>query len=222
MSNLYVVSTPIGNMQDITLRALEVLKEVDLILAEDTRQTGKLLTKYDINQPMESFFEHNEERKIDSIIAKLKSGVEIALVADSGTPTISDPGFKLVRKAVGEGLSVIPIPGPSALLTALVASGLATDKFLFLGYFPKKPGKQQEILEFIDKTLSMQTVTVIFFESPYRIKKTISLLAAKFPEKEAVIARELTKKHEEFLRGKLKDMTTKEFSTKGEFTILLR
>ncbi|OGY27569.1 MAG: 16S rRNA (cytidine(1402)-2'-O)-methyltransferase [Candidatus Woykebacteria bacterium RBG_19FT_COMBO_43_10] len=222
MAILYVVSTPIGNMQDITLRALEVLKEADLILAEDTRQTGKLLTKYGIGRPMESFFEHNEERKIDSIISKLKSGLEIALVADSGTPTISDPGFKLVRKSIGEGISVIPVPGPNAVLTALVASGLATDKFIFLGYFPKKPGKQKEILEFIDKTLSMQPVTVIFFESPYRVKKTISILASRFPEKETVIARELTKKHEEFLRGKLKDLATKEFSTKGEFTILLR
>jgi len=209
-------------MQDITSRALEVLKKVDLILAEDTRQTGKLLTKYGIGRPMESFFEHNEERKIESVISRLKSGMEIALVSDSGTPTISDPGFKLVRKAVAESINIIPIPGPSAVLTALVASGLATDKFIFLGYFPKKPGKQEETLKFIDKILSMQPVTVIFFESPYRIKKTISFLAAKFPEKETVIARELTKKHEEFLRGKLKDMATKEFNTKGEFTILLR
>ncbi|OGY26179.1 MAG: 16S rRNA (cytidine(1402)-2'-O)-methyltransferase [Candidatus Woykebacteria bacterium RBG_16_44_10] len=222
MSTLYVVSTPIGNMQDITLRALEVLKEVDIILAEDTRQTGKLLKNYNINKPMESFFEHNEERKIESVISKLQSGAEIALVSDAGTPTISDPGFKLVRRAIGEGVAVVPIPGPSAVLTALVASGLATDKFIFLGYFPKKPGRQEEILDFIDKALSVQPSTVIFFESPYRIKKTISLLAVKFPEKDAVIARELTKKHEEFLRGKLKDLSTEEFNTKGEFTILLR
>src|SRR3989344_2887271 len=135
MSTLYLVSTPIGNMQDITLRALEVLKKVYLILAEDTRQTGKLLAKYDINKPMESFFEHKEERKIDSIISRLKTGTEIALVSDAGTPLISDPGFKLVREAVRENIKITPIPGPSAVITALTASGLPTDQFMFLGYF---------------------------------------------------------------------------------------
>jgi len=222
MSNLYIVSTPIGNLGDITLRAIETLKKVDLILAEDTRQTAKLLNKYKIVKPLESFFEHNEDKKIDSVISKLKNGTEIALVSDSGTPTISDPGFKLIRKVVGAQIKVIPIPGPSAVLTALVASGLPTDKFLFLGYFPKKFSKQKQMVDFIEKITSVEPITTIFFESPYRVKKTLDLLATQFPTKDVVIGRELTKKHEEFLIGKPKELVNKKFSTKGEFTLLLR
>ena len=222
MFTLYIVSTPIGNLKDITLRALEILGGVDLILAEDTRKTKQLLSKYKINRPLESFHEHNEIAKIDLIISKLKSRGDIALVSDAGTPTISDPGFKLIQAAVASGIKIIPIPGPSSILASLVASGLPTDQFVFLGYFPKKRGRQIEVINLIDKILSFKPTTVIIFESPYRVKKTLVALAEKFPERRIVVSRELTKIHEEFLRCKLKEIIHKEFVTKGEFTLLLR
>ena len=221
MSTLYVVSTPIGNMQDITLRALEVLKKVDLILAEDTRQTGKLLAKYDINKPMESFFEHKEERKIDSIISRLKTGTEIALVSDAGTPLISDPGFKLVREAVRENIKITPIPGPSAVITALTASGLPTDQFMFLGYFPKKASKQDETLNFLKELWGKRPVTIVFYDAPYRVRKTLGIINKVFPKINVVLAREMTKIHEEFVRGKIADIIKVGVKTKGELALLL-
>jgi len=219
---LYLVATPIGNLKDITFRALETLKAVDLILAEDTRRTGQLLSHYKISKPLESFHEHNEEAKMPQILEKLRKGETIALVTDAGTPTISDPGFKLVRECAKEGVKVEPIPGPSAILTALVASGLPTDSFLFLGYLPKKAGKQNEIFNFLEQVWSNRETSVVLFESPYRVKKTLAALAQKFPERKIVLARELTKTHEEFIRGKLNELAKKDFITKGEFTILLR
>lgn len=222
MGILYIVSTPIGNIKDISQRALEVLAGVDLILAEDTRRTGHLLNKCNLNNRLESFFEHNEEGKIDGAVEKLKSGQKIALVSDAGTPLLSDPGYKLVRECIKEGVKVESIPGPSAILTALTSSGLPTDQFLFIGYFPKKTGKQKETLNFIEKVTSLRPTTIIIFESPFRVEKTINLLASNFPDKDIVISRELTKQHEEMIRGKVKDVANKKFVKKGEFTLLLR
>jgi 16S rRNA (cytidine1402-2'-O)-methyltransferase len=222
VSDLYIVSTPIGNLKDITLRAMEVLRTVDLILAEDTRKTNRLLSHLEIKKPLESFHEHSEEGKIEFIISKISSGISVALVSDAGTPLISDPGFKLVREAVKRGIKVTPIPGASSVLAPLVASGLPTDQFLFLGYLPKKLGKQNEILQFIERVTSARSTTIVLFESPFRIKKTLQALANRFPSKETVIAREVTKIHEEFIRGILKEVSKKDFPTKGEFTLLLR
>lgn len=222
MTTLYLVATPIGNLRDITLRAIDTLSCVDLILAEDTRKTKKLLVTYKIEKPLESFHEHNENFKINAVLAKLKSGKSIALVSDAGTPSVSDPGYKLVRESIREGIKIVPIPGPNAAITALVASGLPTDQFLFLGYFPKKKGKQDKILEQIELISSQKPTTIIFYESPYRVPKTLSILANKFPKMEVVIARELTKIHEEFIRGTASELAKKDIKLKGEFTLLLR
>lgn len=222
MSTLYLVATPIGNLKDISIRAIETLSSVDLILAEDTRKTKILLDTYNIGKPLESFHEHNESLKITSVLARLKSGKNIALVSDAGTPSISDPGYKLVRESIKNSIKIVPIPGPNAALNALVASGLATDQFLFLGYFPKKKGKQDKVLELIELISSQKPTTIIFYESPYRIHKTLAVLAHKFPKREVVIARELTKIHEEFIRGTAQELINKDITRKGEFTLLLR
>ncbi len=222
MSTLYIVATPIGNLKDITLHATEILNTVGLVLAEDTRKTSRLLHHLGIKKPLESFHEHNEEKKVGLILDKIKSGVPVALVSDAGTPLVSDPGFKLVREAIKKGVEVVPIPGANSILTALVASGLPTDQFLFLGYLPKKTGRQDRIIEFIEKVVSTRPTTIILFESPYRIRNTLQTLAERFPTKEVVVARELTKLHEEFIRGNLKEVSKKNFPAKGEFTLLLR
>lgn len=219
---LYIVSTPIGNIEDITLRALKILEKVDLILAEDTRRTKKLLDHYNIKKPLESFFEQNEERKLPFVLEKLKSGVEIALVSDSGTPLVSDPGFKLTRAVIKQQIKIESIPGASSVLAALTTSGLPTDQFFFLGFLPKKVGKQQEVFDLIDLVSARKPTTFIFFESPFRVKKTLANLAAIFPEKEVVVARELTKLHEEIIRVKSTGVLDKEITLKGEFVILLR
>lgn len=222
MAKLFIVSTPIGNMEDITLRALETLKSVDLILAEDTRQTKKLLNHYKIDKPLTSFHEHNEEVKADQITEKIKSGDKIALVSDAGTPLISDPGFKLVRQLLSNGVEVESIPGASSVITALTSSGLPPDQFLFIGYLPKKPGKIDQTLKFIETVTNQKETTIILFESPYRLEKTLKILAEKFPEKEVVVAREMTKVHEEFIRGKTVEVSKMKITAKGEVTLLLR
>lgn len=223
MGNLYIVSTPIGNLEDITLRALETLKKVDLVLAEDTRRSGVLLNHYSIKKPFLSFHEHNEEERTPEVLKNLEEGKDIALISDAGTPTLADPGFKLVRECVRKRISVYSVPGPSSILAALVTSGLPTDSFSFIGYVPKKEGKRKAFFEKIARLADLKT-TVIFFESPYRLVRTLKELNTIFPEKEVVIARELTKIHEEFIRGKVKDLLEKfeGKSTKGEITILLR
>lgn len=222
---LFIVATPIGNMQDITLRALETLKAVDLILAEDTRRTGLLLHYYDITTPMLPFHEHNENQKEDGVIEKLRNGLSIALVSDAGTPLISDPGFKLVRRATQEGLTVTSIPGPSAALTALSSSGLPTDKFLFIGFLPEKQGKRQTVYEQLKPLVSDEEyplkATVILYESPYHLRKTLEEMLNVFGDIHIVIARELTKIHEEIFRGRLSDALTHFKNPKGEFVILL-
>jgi 16S rRNA (cytidine1402-2'-O)-methyltransferase len=198
------VSTPIGNRQDITLRALEIFTKLDYLLCEDTRKTKQLLDFYQI-KPLPilvSFYEPVEEQKIPQVIAWLKAGKSVGLVTNAGTPLISDPGFKLARECVKENIQVIPIPGASALLAALVVSGLPTDKFTFLGFLPKKAGKKEKLLK-------EAKYTVIAYESPYRIIKTLELLQKIMPEKQVVVCRELTKKFEEVLRGSAKELLEK-------------
>lgn len=222
MSKLYILATPIGNLADITYRAIEILSNSDLILAEDTRKTKILLSKYKISKPLMSFHDHNEDQKLPEVISKLKQGLTVTLLSDAGTPTLADPGFKLVRQSVAEGITISPIPGPMAAIAALSASGLPTDQFFFLGYFPKKKSKQNDVLNLISLIQKAKPTTIIFYESPYRIKKTLAILSEKFPEGSAVIARELTKIHEDFQRGSLKELANQKITEKGEFTLLLR
>ncbi len=195
---LYLCATPIGNLGDITLRALEVLKEADVIVAEDTRRTRKLLSHYGITTPLSaSLYQGVEEERVEDVLALLRAGKKVALVSDAGTPLISDPGFPLVRACIREGIPVVPIPGPSAVLAALVGSGLPPDRFLFAGYPPRKTGERRR---WLSELLSIPA-TVIFFESPHRLISTLEILAELDPERPTVVARELTKIHEEFVRG---------------------
>jgi 16S rRNA (cytidine1402-2'-O)-methyltransferase len=215
---LYIVATPIGNLEDITLRAIRILKEVDLIAAEDTRHSHILLEKYEIKKPMVSFHAWSDQRKLDEIMQILREGKNVALVSDAGTPGISDPGYVLIKAALEEGIQVVPVPGPSAFLTALSASGLATHQFLYLGFLPVKKGRQT-LLE----SLREEKRTIVFYESTHRILKTLHELEGKFGERPLVIARELTKIHEEFFRGTAKEASAhfSAKSIKGEFVIMI-
>ena len=221
---LYVVATPIGNLSDITFRAVSTLKEVSLVAAEDTRTAQKLFTKYDIHTPLTSFHAHSNEKKAGDLVEKMKSGKSIALISEAGTPGISDPGFVLIRAAVEAGIEVVPIPGASAVITALCASGLPTDKFLYLGFLPLKKGRRK-VLE----NLRDEKRTVVFYESPHRILKTIKELEELVHrpqgslDRKIVLARELTKLHEEFFRGTLPEAVKflESKPIKGEFTVLL-
>ena len=216
---LYIVSTPIGNMEDITLRALRILKEIDLIAAEDTRQTGLLLKYHNIHKPLTSYFEGNEWKKKEFLLAKLKEGNHIALVSDAGTPGISDPGFRLIQSAIQEGISVIPIPGPSAVITALSISGLPTDAFLFKGFLPHKSKKRRDLLEQMEEARE----TLIFYESPHRISETLKDIHEILGDREMVLTRELTKVYEEILRGKVSEIQHQigERKLKGEITLVI-
>lgn len=193
---LYIVATPIGNLEDITYRAVRTLNEVDHIAAEDTRHSRILLEKYDIKTPTISFHSYSDEKKLAQLINMLKEGKSIALISDAGTPGISDPGYKLIVAAREEGIKVVPIPGPSAFLTALQASGLPTHQFLYLGFLPLKKGRQTLL-----KSLQEEERTVIFYESPHRMAKTLGELHEYFNDRQLVIARELTKIHEEYFHG---------------------
>lgn len=215
---LYIVSTPIGNLEDITMRALRILKEVDHIAAEDTRHSGVLLNRYEINTRTISFHAFSDQRKLDELILLLKSGKNLALISDAGTPGISDPGYVLIKAALENGIQVVPIPGPAAFLTALSASGAATHQFLYLGFLPAKKGRQT-LLE----SLKTEERTIVFYESPHRILKTLHELAEKFGDRPLVVARELTKIHEEFFRGTAAQ-AYEHFSKKGpkgEFVLIL-
>jgi 16S rRNA (cytidine1402-2'-O)-methyltransferase len=217
---LYVVPTPIGNLEDITLRASRILKEVDLIACEDTRQTFKLLNHLGITKRLVSFYSYNQARRVPEIIEELMSGKNVALVSDSGTPGISDPGFFLVEKAVSEHITVVPLPGPSAVTTSLVGSGLPSDSFVFLGFLKKKPGKMKKELA---AALGLGK-TVIFYESPHRIQKTVEFLGEILPAGTRVaIARELTKKYEEFIRGTVEEVCAQVKSREllGEMVVLV-
>ena len=216
---LYLVATPIGNLEDITLRALRTLKECDLVAAEDTRHTGQLLKHFGISKPLLSYFQFNEARRSEEILERLRRGEKIALVTDAGSPGVSDPGQRVVRAALVAGFRVEAVPGPCALITALTASGLATDEFHFVGFLPHKSGQRRKQLEQLKGTSG----TLILYESPYRLEKLLGELQEVFPERSVVVARELTKKFEEFLRGtpgKLMELASRR-SLKGEFVVLI-
>jgi len=214
-----VVSTPIGNLEDITLRALRILKEVDLIAAEDTRRTGLLLKHFRIETPLTSYFEGNELKKGEWLMTRLKEGDRIALVSDAGTPGISDPGYRLVRLAIENEIPVIPIPGPSAIITALSTSGLPTDAFLFKGFLPHKSKRRREILQEVKEVRD----TLIFYESPHRILQTLNDMVEILGDREMVLARELTKRYEDILRGKVSQIIEqlKGKKLKGEITLIV-
>jgi 16S rRNA (cytidine1402-2'-O)-methyltransferase len=217
---LYLVATPIGNLEDITYRAVRILGEVDLIACEDTRHTHKLLEHYGIDKPTISYHEHNEAERSEELISRLLAGTRIALVSDAGMPLVSDPGFRLVRAAVHWKIPVNAIPGPSAALTALAASGLPTDSFHFGGFLPSKPGQRAKALEALASELS----TLIFYEAPHRILEALEAIEAALGPRPVVVARELTKIHEEYLRGTAAEIRTQLESRdaiKGEMTILI-
>lgn len=193
---LYIVPTPLGNLEDITLRALRVLREVQVIACEDTRHTRILLRHHNIHTPTISYHQHSGAIRAEQILSKLKNGEDVALVSDAGTPGISDPGARLVQETIDLGVSVIPLPGASAVITALTGSGLDTSRFLFLGFVPHKKGRETFL-----KYVLTSSVTIVFYESPHRILKTFAFLSKNDPERRVVMARELTKIHEEFRRG---------------------
>ncbi len=202
MGILYLVATPIGNLEDITLRALRILKEVDLIACEDTRHTGKLLTHYDIRTPRESYHQFNEASRAPRLIQQLKDGKNIALVSDAGSPLVSDPGYELVAACRREGIPVIPVPGPSAAIAALTASGLPVESFFFAGFLPSKGSGRKRRLE----ELAALPCTLILYEAPHRLLASLEDMVALFGPRQATVARELTKVHEEMLHGSLPDL----------------
>ena len=217
---LYVVATPIGNLEDISFRAIKTLENVAVIAAEDTRHTSRLLNHYQIRTPLISYHEHNERQRAPELIEKIRSGLAVALVSDAGTPAVSDPGFRLVRAAVENGLTVYPIPGVSAAVTALSASGLPTDGFVFIGFLPKKHGKRMEIL----RSLANDPRTLVFYESPRRVMDLLDEVKDTMGDRPAVLAREMTKLHEEFLRGPIPALQAElagRTEIKGECTLLI-
>ena len=219
MAKLYIVPTPIGNLEDITLRAINVLKEVDFILAEDTRTTSHLLRHLGIEKPMHSHHKFNEHATVGRVAESIASGKDVALVSDAGTPGISDPGFLLVRKCVEEGIDIVTLPGATALIPALVQSGFPCDRFCFEGFLPQKKGRMKRLQE-----LATESRTVIFYESPYRVVKCLEQIAETFgPERRVAVVREITKKFEETVRGTVAEAIAhfKEHEPKGEFVIVV-
>ncbi len=214
---LFVIATPIGNLKDITLRALETLKQVDLIACEDTRHTQKLLSHYQIHKPLTSLFEHNERLKVPTLIRQLREGKTIGLVSDAGTPGISDPGFVLIREAIRNEIPIVPIPGPSAIITALTAAGLPTDRFCFEGFLPQKSAAMRRKLE----ELKNEPRTIVFYESPYRVLKTLQAMLEIWGDIPIVCARELTKLHEETLRRPISQQIAhfQKSTPRGEFVL---
>lgn len=217
---LYVVPTPIGNLGDITLRALEVLKEADQILAEDTRTSGKLLKYFQIGTPQRSYHMHNEHRVVEAVVSELQGGKTLALISDAGTPGISDPGFLLVRECIRAAIPVVCLPGATAFVPALVCSGFPTDRFVFEGFLPHKKGRKTRLQE-----LAEETRTLVFYESPHKMLKTLQQLAGYFgPDREAVLCRELSKLYEEHLRGTLGELLERitDRALKGEMVLVVR
>ena len=215
--NLYIVATPIGNLDDITLRALKILKEVDIIAAEDTRQTLKLLNHFEISKPLISYHRHNEEIKSNILIEKLKKGENIALVSDAGTPGICDPGEEVIKKAIEEKIEVIPIPGACAMINALIASGLDTKEFYFLGFLPINKKLRKEKIEKIKKSEK----TIIIYEAPHKMKNTLEDLKGILKNRKIVLARELTKIHEEFIRKNIEELLEDVNNLKGEMILII-
>jgi len=217
---LYLVATPIGNLEDITYRAVRLLGEADVIACEDTRQTRKLLDHYGIHKPTVSYHEHNEVERSQDLVARMLGGTTVALVSDAGMPLVSDPGYRLVRAAIEAGIGVQPVPGPSASLAALAASGLATDAFHFGGFLPPKTGQRARVLE----SLADEQATLVFYEAPHRILETLEAVEAALGPRPVVVARELTKIHEEFLRGtaaEVRALLAARDAVKGEITLLI-
>ena len=218
--SLYIVPTPIGNLEDMTFRAVRVLKELDLIAAEDTRHTQVLLNHYDIRTAVTSYHEHNEGAKARELVEQLRQGRSIALLSDAGTPMISDPGYRLVVEAIRAGVQVIPLPGPSAVTAALSAAGLPTDRFDFEGFLPAKKSERRTALEALKK----DTKTLIFYEAPHRLKETLADMAEIFGDRQVAIGREISKVHEEFLRGALREIlaTVEQQTVRGEITLVVQ
>jgi 16S rRNA (cytidine1402-2'-O)-methyltransferase len=216
MPALYVVATPIGNLEDISQRAIRILKEVKLIAAEDTRKTRRLLTAYNIKTPTTSYHEHNKLIKLDYLVHRLEQD-DIALVSDAGMPGISDPGYELIRELCAKNIPVVPIPGPSAILSALVASGLPTDRFMFLGFMPHKAGERKTFL----KNVAAEKSTLVFFESPHRIKAALSDLLDILGNRQIAVCRELTKVHEEIFRGEVQQAISHFQENRGEYTLVV-
>ena len=218
VGTLYIVATPIGNLKDFTYRAVETLQNVQLIAAEDTRHSKKLLLHYKISTPTISYFEHNRFTRIPKIIKTLNSGSDVAVITDAGTPGVSDPAHKLVRAAIEEGIRVEAIPGSSALLSALVSSGLPTDRFLFEGFIPSKKGRKKRLGSIQD-----DQATIVFFESPHRVVKTLKDIYEVLGDRPAVLARELTKLHEEIIRGTVSELLTyfTQKSPRGECVLMI-
>ncbi|MFP3999889.1 MAG: 16S rRNA (cytidine(1402)-2'-O)-methyltransferase [Desulfobacterales bacterium] len=217
---LYVVATPIGNLEDITYRAVEVLRSVEMVAAEDTRHTARLLSRYKIDARLISCHEHNEAERARLLIEKMLAGAQIALVTDAGTPSVSDPGFRVVLAAIGAGISVVPIPGASAPIAALSVSGLPSDKFCFAGFLPRKKMRREELLS----RLSESEQTLIFYESPRRLAVLLKSLLYSLGDRQAMIAREMTKRHEEYIRGSLSELIRQidqRQTVKGEVTVLV-
>jgi 16S rRNA (cytidine1402-2'-O)-methyltransferase len=215
---LYIVSTPIGNLEDITFRAVKVLSSVNLIAAEDTRKTKVLLDHYNISKPMVSYFDHNERFRSIQLVERLLAGESVAVVSDAGTPGISDPAYRIVRDSIEHGIQVIPVPGPSALLAALVVSGLPTDSFVFEGFLPVKKGRKTRL-----EILKSETRTIVLYESPHRMARTLQDLLEHFGDRQVAIGREISKKFEEFLRGTISEILPKlaNSTPRGEFVILI-
>jgi 16S rRNA (cytidine1402-2'-O)-methyltransferase len=214
---LYIVASPIGNLEDISFRALKVLKEVSFILSEDTRETQKILNHFEISKQQISYRDQNHLQVVNKIIDILKDGLDVALLSDRGTPLISDPGYKLVRDVISNGFKVESIPGPSSVISALVVSGLPTDKFIFLGFLPKSEGQRASML----KTYGNLESTLILFESPYRIIKLLEEIKKCLGDRDVVVAKELTKLHEEVYRFNLIDLEKQKIDTRGEFVVLI-
>lgn len=217
---LYLVATPIGNLEDITYRAVRILGEVEIVACEDTRQTRKLLSHLGIRKSLESYHEHNEVAKAAKLVKKLEQGADVALVSDAGTPLVSDPGYRLVRQALEHGIPVTPIPGPSAAVTALMAAGLPSDSFHFAGFLPVKAAQRRKALERIREL----STTVVIYEAPHRVLKTLDDLRKVLRDRPIVVARELTKLHEEFLRGSaagIHEILAGRDRIRGEFTIVI-
>ncbi len=217
IGKLYIVATPIGNLEDITLRALRVLKEVDLIAAEDTRQTLKLLNHYEINKPLISYHRHNEETKSEILIEKLRNGENIALVSDAGTPGICDPGEEVIKKAIEDNIEVIPIPGACAIINALIVSGISTKEFEFLGFLPLNKKLRRQKLKEIENS----SKTIIIYEAPHKMKTTLGDLKEILKDRKIVLARELTKIHEEFIRKSIDELLSEIDTIKGEMILII-
>ena len=217
IGTLYIVATPIGNLEDITLRAIKVLKEVDLIAAEDTRHTLKLLNHLEISKPLMSYHRHNEDVKTDILIKELKQGKQIALVSDAGTPGICDPGEEVIKKCIGEEIPIVPIPGACAMINALICSGLDTKEFVFIGFLPLNKKNRKEKLEEINNT----TKTMILYEAPHKLETTLKDLKEIIGNRKIVLARELTKIHEEYIRENIDVLIEKAKELKGEFVLII-